>query len=117
MEKPPAFATLTAKDNVGSGKNDTNHNSEIDPSSQAKIEHSPAVAAAIERNHKRLLAIKRGSIVSFLNALDASLELTSEATGNLDDDQMLEQGARLIANARGFAKLLGDFRDTRGAGQ
>ena len=85
--------------------------------SQGKNRHSPAVAEAIERNHKRLLAIKRGSILSFLNAIDASLELTSEAAGNLDDDQMLEHGARLIANARGFAKLLANFRDTREASQ
>jgi hypothetical protein len=35
MKKPPALATLTAKDNVGSGKNDSNHNSETNPSAQA----------------------------------------------------------------------------------
>jgi hypothetical protein len=117
MEKPPAVATLTAKDNVGSGKNDNIHNSETDPSSQAGIGRSAAVAAALERNHKRLIAIKRRSIASLGNMAAASLDGTMEAIENVDDEAMLERAAQFFENVRGFARLLGDFRDTKGADQ
>jgi hypothetical protein len=113
MEKPPALATLTAQNNVGSGKNENNHNSETDPSSQAQIERSPAVAAALARNHKRRLAIKRGSLCSLANMAGASHDALMEALENCDDEEIIERGKDFIENARGFAKLLADFRDTR----
>jgi hypothetical protein len=81
-----------------------------------KIEHSPAVAAAIERNHKRLLAIKRGSLWSLANMACASLDALMEAIENVDE-AIIEHGRRFIENVRGFAKLLADFRDEREARQ
>jgi hypothetical protein len=88
---------------------------QITGNSQAQIELSPAVAAAIERNHNRLLGIKRGSIASLVNMAGASLDGTMEAIEDLDDHAMLAHGARFIESARAFAKLLADFRDTQGA--
>ena len=86
MEKTSALATLTAQNNVGSGKNDSDYNSETGPSAQAQNEpRSAAVAAAIERNHKRLLAIKRGSIASLAGMAGASLTPTFKTDRTLRD--------------------------------
>jgi hypothetical protein len=122
----PPNAARPAPDLPGNGPrgidslaaNDTSDHSEIAGNSQAQNEHrSAAVAAAIERNHKRLLAIKRGSIESLAGMAGASLDRTMEALENVDDDELLVCGAQLIENVRGFARLLADFRDERGARQ
>jgi hypothetical protein len=118
MEKPSALRALTAQNNVGSGKNDNIHNSETDPSAQAQNEpHSAAAAASIERNHKRLLGLKRGTLWSLANMAGASHDELMEALENCDDEEMIERGAHFIENVRCFAKLLADFRDARGAAQ
>jgi hypothetical protein len=77
----------------------------------------PAVAAAIERAKQRLLAIKRRSLWSLANMAGASHDALIEALENEDDEEIIERGKGFIENARGFAKLLGDFRDEREASQ
>jgi hypothetical protein len=96
---------------------DVSNLKEITGNSQAQIERSPAVAAAIQRVRARKLAIKRGSIASLGNMAGANLDGTMEALENVDNDVMLERGARFIENARAFKKLLADFRDAREANQ
>jgi hypothetical protein len=96
---------------------DVSIHNETTGNSQGKNSHSPAVAAAIGRDHKRLLAIKRGSLWSLANMACASLDELMESLENFDDEALFTHGRIFIENARGFAKLLGDFRDTGGAGQ
>jgi hypothetical protein len=65
---------------------DISRHNEITKNSQAQNEpRSAAVAAAIERNHKRLLAIKRGSIASLAGMAGASLTPTFKTDRTLRD--------------------------------
>ncbi len=82
---------------------------------QEENRHSPAVVTCLARHREHLFQLKRASIASLANMAGASLDGTIEALENVDDDVMIERGARFIENARGFAKLLADFRDTREA--
>lgn len=75
MEKPPALATLTAKDSVGSGKNDRNYNSETNPSAQSVSLDMlrQSIAVDIEMHIAQLDAavamLAAGSDVGFLHGL------------------------------------------------
>jgi hypothetical protein len=89
--------------------------SETDSSSQAEIKCSPAVAVVIERNQKRLLSIKRGSLWSLANMAAASNDALMESIENVDDEEIIKRGRSFIENVRGFVKLFNNFRDTRGA--
>ena len=79
---PPARVADGLDDGAFLGGNCSPSNAPKAQVSQEKNSPSPAVAAAIERNQMRLLAIKRGSIGNFLCMIDASLELAAEAIEN-----------------------------------
>jgi hypothetical protein len=113
----PAFAGSDPRNIDSFAALDVSIHNETTGNSQGKNRHSPAVAAAIGRDHKRLLAIKRGSIASLAGMAGASLDGTMEALENVDDDELLVRGAQLIENVRGFAKQLADFRNEREASQ
>lgn len=110
----PAVATQDSPDKVCTKQN---HIIELKQISQAQIERSPAVAAALQRARARLLAIKRISVWRLANMAGAEHDALMEALENTDDDAILDHGKLFIEDVRGFAKLLGDFRDTREARQ
>jgi hypothetical protein len=94
--------------------------SEFNPNpdlSQGKNRPSAAVAAAIQRQKLRLLAIKRSSLSSLASMAGASLDSLMEALENRDDEATLEHCKRFLENARGFARLLADFRNEWEASQ
>jgi hypothetical protein len=115
-ENPPAGGA-DGSDKMSFPGGSDNQNITPKALAQAEIERSPAVTAAIRRAKARTLAIKRGSIASLANMAGAQHDALIEALENVDDDVMLERGARFIENARAFKKLLADFRDARRAGQ
>jgi hypothetical protein len=116
-ENPPACGAGGSDSKAFPGRNCSKTTTPKAQVSQETTPHSPAVAAAIGRSNKRLLAIKRGSIASLAGMAGASLDCTMEAIDNVDDDAMLEHATRFFESARGFARLLADFRNEREASQ
>jgi hypothetical protein len=114
-ERPPSAKGGLSETSYFAG--DGTENTKTPIRGQEKNRPSAAVAAAIERNHKRLLAIKRGSIWSLANMAGASHDALMEALENCDDEEIIERGKDFIEDSRGFAKLLANFRDTREANQ
>ena len=96
---------------------DVSKHNQIAGNAQAQIERSPAITAAIQRAKQRLLGIKRGSLWTITDEASARLDEVKQSLEDSDDEAMLAHGKRFIENARAFAKLLRDFRDTRRASQ
>ena len=96
---------------------DVSKHNQITGNAQAQIERSPAITAAIQRAKQRLLGITRGSLWTISDEASARLDEVKQSLEDSDDEAMLAHGKGFIENARAFAKLLRDFRDTRRGSQ